>query len=353
MSSAKTAPNVTGQRPLRPRVFIGSSVEGLEVAHAVQAALYYDAEPVIWSQGVFGLSTGTLETLVAEANEYDFAVFILTADDLVDKRGQRGNAPRDNVLFELGLFMGKLGRDRTFFIYCRSDELLLPTDLAGVTAASYLPPSEPKYLYAALSSATTPILTTVRRLGPRSGGPFKKATVTSEIDALRTQVAEMRLALSSFAAYAQALKPDSTETPVVVPIQAKAALGNPLSFLQGTWKAEPSRSTAWCTLVQGIPKFLYCYGGSGEPTGEFHEWRRIGNTLRGRFRWFQEEVIRGWSWFEIVGERTLIGGWWMESDVPKHLVDKLPHVPNMIPMSWNKQGERLPLRIRPYFGTKD
>ena len=130
---------------MRPRLFIGSSSEGLDVARAIQAAVYYDAEPIVWSQGVFGLSGGTLETLVQGSDQFDFAVFVLTPDDLVIKRRVRGNAPRDDVLFELGLFMGKLGRERTFFVYCQADHLLIPSDLAGVTGAAYLAPSEPRF----------------------------------------------------------------------------------------------------------------------------------------------------------------------------------------------------------------
>jgi hypothetical protein len=63
-------------RGKRPRVFIGSSSEGLAVARALQPGLYYEAEPVKWSRGVFGLSGGTLESLVAECDNFDFAVFV-------------------------------------------------------------------------------------------------------------------------------------------------------------------------------------------------------------------------------------------------------------------------------------
>ena len=57
--------------------------------------------------------------------------------------------PRDNLLFELGLFTGALGRARTFMVYCRDDKLHLPSDLAGVTAATY-PAREDDNLEAAL-----------------------------------------------------------------------------------------------------------------------------------------------------------------------------------------------------------
>jgi hypothetical protein len=60
---------------------------------------------------------------------------VLTADDVVESRGERKGSPRDNVLFELGLFMGHIGRPRTFFISDRGARIMLPTDLAGITYA--------------------------------------------------------------------------------------------------------------------------------------------------------------------------------------------------------------------------
>jgi hypothetical protein len=118
-------------------MFIGSSVEGLSIAQALQAELEHDVDSTIWSQGPFGLSEGTLEALVAAVYEYDFAALILTPDDLTTTRGTTAGAPRDNVLFEAGLFMGALGRRRTFLIAPREPDLHLPTDLAGITIAQF------------------------------------------------------------------------------------------------------------------------------------------------------------------------------------------------------------------------
>jgi hypothetical protein len=124
----------------RPLVFIGSSTEGLPVAKAVQANLDYCAECVIWHQGGFGLSEGSLESLVNKLDEWDFGVLVLTPDDFVESRGARNAVPRDNVLLELGLFVGRLGRERTFMVVDRSAKLKLPSDLAGITPATFQPP---------------------------------------------------------------------------------------------------------------------------------------------------------------------------------------------------------------------
>lgn len=121
----------------RPSMFIGSSVEGLHVAEHIQLGLDHNVECTIWDQGLFGLSRGTLESLVDATRSCDFAALVLTADDLVHKRGTTAASPRDNVILELGIFMGALGRERTFIVYCRDEPPALPSDLAGITVATY------------------------------------------------------------------------------------------------------------------------------------------------------------------------------------------------------------------------
>ena len=86
---------------------------------------------------MFGLSEGTLESLVKKLPGFDFAILVLTPDDVAITRGEAEQLPRDNVLFELGLFMGKLGRDRCFVVDDRSKQMKLPSDLAGVTPATF------------------------------------------------------------------------------------------------------------------------------------------------------------------------------------------------------------------------
>ncbi|USX13258.1 nucleotide-binding protein [Oxalobacteraceae bacterium OTU3CAMAD1] len=122
---------------LKPRVFIGSSVEGLEVAYAVQQNLLHEAEVTVWDQDVFKLSRTTMESLTEALKSNDFAVFIFRPDDLSTIRKETTNVVRDNVLFEFGLFIGKLGRDRVFFLLPENEELHIPTDLLGITPGRY------------------------------------------------------------------------------------------------------------------------------------------------------------------------------------------------------------------------
>lgn len=155
---------MTTKEQSRPVLFIGSSREGLDIARAIQLNLDHEAEIILWSQGVFGLGEGNLESLVNSFRRFDFAVLILTPDDLVLSPENELPSPRDNVVFELGLFMGALGRERCFIVHDRTKTLKLPSDIAGVTAATFQP-HEAGTLQSALGAPSTQILTSVRKLG--------------------------------------------------------------------------------------------------------------------------------------------------------------------------------------------
>ncbi len=154
------------QGRVRPAVFVGSSTEGYRLAQAVQVLLDPICEVELWSQGVFGLTQGTLESLVLALDRFDFAVLVLTPDDMTVSRGVERHSPRDNVLFELGLFVGRLGRERTFMVYDRVSPPSLPSDLAGITAATFAPHSSGNH-EAALGAACARIQNAIERFGVR------------------------------------------------------------------------------------------------------------------------------------------------------------------------------------------
>lgn len=139
----------------RPNVFVGCSTHGLGVAEALQLLLERFANCKIWNQGVMDLSTPIFDNLVNALPRFEFAIFALTADDRVHQRNKSGPTPRDNVIFELGLFIGHLGAARTFMVRPRDIDLLLPTDLLGVEAADYDPDDDD--LVSALGTAATRI----------------------------------------------------------------------------------------------------------------------------------------------------------------------------------------------------
>ena len=151
----------------RPALFVGSSSEGERIAGEVQVLLDPVCEVQLWTQGTFGLTQGTLESLVMALPRFDFALLILTADDLTISRGTEKAAARDNVLIELGLFIGSLGRDRTFMLYDRTNPPALPSDLAGITAATFAPHASGN-LQAALGAPSTKIRNAIERLGARN-----------------------------------------------------------------------------------------------------------------------------------------------------------------------------------------
>jgi hypothetical protein len=156
---------------LKPRLFIGSSREGSEVAHSIQANLDRVAECSVWDQGVFELSDVALQRLIQLVETSDFGVFVCSADDTSTMRGRFNTIVRDNVVFELGMFMGYLGLQRTFFLVPQDfSDLHLPTDLSGITYETY----DAKRRDGDLRQATAPFCRNVRKKVESEGFRRKK-----------------------------------------------------------------------------------------------------------------------------------------------------------------------------------
>lgn len=151
----------------RPRLFVGSSTEMLPVSKAIQAALdHYDVRVTVWTDGVFRASKDAVTSLLAVAERTDVAVLIFGPDDTVLTRGDERAAPRDNVVFELGLFVGAVGRNRTFIVKARGVDLKLPTDLLGIEPLQFSS-DERDSLTERIAPVCTEILDYVRELGVR------------------------------------------------------------------------------------------------------------------------------------------------------------------------------------------
>lgn len=127
-----------------PQLFVASSTEKLPVARALarrlRRARRLQVDARDWKKGTFRPGETTIEGLEHMLDEAQFAVIVLTPDDVAYIRKKRHAIPRDNVLFELGLFMGRLGRDRCYMLYESDKEPKRPSDLLGVTAATYPKP---------------------------------------------------------------------------------------------------------------------------------------------------------------------------------------------------------------------
>lgn len=150
-----------------PIVFIGSSGAALTQATYMSRALERrDVTCKLWTQGVFQLSQTTIEDLLRISSECDFAVLFLTPDDMTSSKGRRKASPRDNVVFELGLFMGAIGRSRTYIVVPKGTDLKLPTDLLGITHANY-DPGHGASLGDALRQASKVLWQRISALGPK------------------------------------------------------------------------------------------------------------------------------------------------------------------------------------------
>ena len=125
----------------KPRIFLGSSGKQEKLLQGLTRGLEDVAHVEPWTTS-FNPGTTTLERLVELAHEVDFAAFVFARDDWTTNSmsasppTESGQAsPRDNVVFEAGLFGGTLGMRRTFILHANGAKL--PSDLLGLTAVRY------------------------------------------------------------------------------------------------------------------------------------------------------------------------------------------------------------------------
>jgi hypothetical protein len=121
----------------KPRIFLGSSGKQKELLEALTRGLEDFAEVVPWTTA-FQPGTSTLARLVELSREVDFAAFVFAQDDWTSASPttESGQAsPRDNVVFEAGLFGGALDMRRVFILHASGAKL--PSDLLGFTCVRY------------------------------------------------------------------------------------------------------------------------------------------------------------------------------------------------------------------------
>lgn len=121
-----------------PRIFVISSSEGMEVARLIRKNLDADDMAVyLWDQGTFVVSEYPISSLEDAIERADFTIAVARADDTLVSRGSSHNVSRDNVHFEYGISVGRLGRERSFLLVDAGAEVKLPSDLAGLTTLRY------------------------------------------------------------------------------------------------------------------------------------------------------------------------------------------------------------------------
>jgi hypothetical protein len=121
---------------MKRKLFIGSSTKGLPIAKKVKAKI--DSEcgdwihTDIWDEGsVFTLNKDALDSLIKASRKFDYGILVATKDDKLETKKIIKAIPRDNVMFEMGMFLGSLGLSRAFLLVEKANKL--PTDYNGVT----------------------------------------------------------------------------------------------------------------------------------------------------------------------------------------------------------------------------
>jgi CRP/FNR family cyclic AMP-dependent transcriptional regulator len=156
------------------RIFVASSTEGAPVAHALRKSLHAElgggrALVELWSHK-FEYGDTAIEALEAVAEHADFAVVVMTPDDKTSSREDIDQpAPRDNLVFELGLFIGALGRERSIVARDFNDALKVPSDILSVTALTF-DSASPDSLDVSLQAECVRLAERIEHLGPRPKG---------------------------------------------------------------------------------------------------------------------------------------------------------------------------------------
>lgn len=167
----------------KPTIFIASSSEAREVAEAVHIKLDQEMRVKFW-ENAFDLSSITITTLIGKTKEVDYAVFVFHPDDKAIIREKEYSSVRDNVVLELGMFIGALGLENCFILVPKSagSTFRLPTDLAGVTASFY--DDQELDLTDAVTGSCAKIKQAVKRLEAAK----TRTETTSEAEILRQQL---------------------------------------------------------------------------------------------------------------------------------------------------------------------
>ena len=123
---------------MKPKIFIASSSEKSKIASFLAKKLKNTADVTVWFKDVAELSEFFIDSLLRKIDETDYGIVIMAPDDILIQRTVEYQTPRDNVLLELGIFIGKLGRQYSFLV-CPDfiENLHIPSDLFGITVSKY------------------------------------------------------------------------------------------------------------------------------------------------------------------------------------------------------------------------
>jgi len=148
-------------------------MEALPLAKAIKENLNGTADVSLWPEDVFRPSESTLVSLEQLVKRVQFGVFVFSPDDTVILRDVTSTTQRDNVLFEFGIFVGALGRQRAFIVLPEKSDQHLPTDLQGINLTHYDQERAKRERLAALGTACFQIEREIER--------FAKPLVAMEV----------------------------------------------------------------------------------------------------------------------------------------------------------------------------
>jgi predicted nucleotide-binding protein len=156
----------------RPKIFIASSRERIDWAHAMQGRLDREAEVTVWDQSVVRPSRFVIESLVEQMERTDFGIFIFAPDDLAEIQGHRYLVARDNVVLEFGMHIGRIGRQRCFMLLPRGNDVKLPSDIDGMIPIYYDDSRTDGNIEAAVSPACRSLLREIKAHGDVADSRF-------------------------------------------------------------------------------------------------------------------------------------------------------------------------------------
>lgn len=178
----------------RPSVFIASSSESLAVARALQRELDSVGEVSVWDQAQFKPTRFPLESLMEILGRSDLGIFVFAPDDRVGEN-QRP-VVRDNVLIELGLFIGRLGRERVAIVVRDDVQPKIPSDLHGLHLLKYRFDRSDRNLAASIAPAAEAIRVMLSDIVPSAAA--KPRELETPLTTLRLQLSRNQRELPGF-----------------------------------------------------------------------------------------------------------------------------------------------------------
>ena len=177
MAKKKSVPSVESYP--KPRMFVGcASEKGKAIAKKFISAL--EGEDIVtpigwWDATEFQPMHSTLDGLLQAVDRFDFGLFILTPDDLTKSRGKKELTIRDNVLFELGMFLGRLGPKRAFAVVQSAgaqagDPVKTPSDLLGIHIPRFKEQQAPEEQMKEVKKALKQIISAIETEGFKPPG---------------------------------------------------------------------------------------------------------------------------------------------------------------------------------------